>query len=59
MYGKIIEELEKGNSEDRQLADGLKEFVGKMDKIQPKAERVHQEERKKMEKEKKSKDVTR
>ena len=59
VYGKIIEELEKGNSEDRQLADGLKEFVGKMDKIQPKAERVHQEERKKMEKEKKSKDVTR
>lgn len=59
VYGKIIEELEKGDSEDKLLAKGLKEFVGQMDKIQPKAERIHQEEQQKMKKEKKPKDITR
>ena len=59
VYGKIIKELEKGDNEDKQLANGLKEFVGQMDKIQPKAERIHQEEQQKMKKENKSKDITR
>lgn len=59
VYGKIIEELEKGDNEDKLLAKNLKEFVGSMNKIQPKAEKIHNEEKKKMEKEKKSKDITR
>ena len=53
VYGKLIGELEKGNADDKQLAEGLKEFVSGMGQMKPRAEQVYQDEKKQIEKEKK------
>ena len=57
IYGNIISELENGNASDKRLAKDLKNFVGGMQKIQPKAEVVYNQEKKRIERGK-SEDIT-